>query len=514
MEAPGAAASPAVRRGPSLSTRWLVFTLLHLALVVSYALRGLMSVAVIGIAAEFGFNNTDLGQVNASFFAGYLLTQFVGGLLATRLGGHPVLLAGILLPSLLTLLTPPLAGRLSTLCAMRFLTGLFEGVAYPTVHALVAQWSPERERSSAVGWVWSGAYLGTGATLPLAGLLAGWGGWRSIFAVFGGAGVVWSVAWAALATSSPEKHRSIPPAERDHIIATRGTGGATMTTTLGSVPWRLLLTHEAVAAVIVAHTAHNFHFYLLLVWMPVYLHQILGFSLEDAATASLFPFLACFVGSLVSGRLGDGLIARGVPVVRVRKGMQVVAEALPALALAVVGSFSSGPPVVGLLTVAVGLSGFCSAGYAPNHLDIAPQYAGLLMGVGNTVASLPGVVAPLLVGALVAPPHNDAEHWRIAFSIAAAVALFGCAVFLRCGRGDMLPELRASPGDAPAGVGKGAGPAGGVVDNDEEDERAALTGGAPQQADAVFTIVEEEGGDDDEEDEKEVVVEEDEQTAR
>lgn len=37
-------------------------------------------------------------------------------------------------------------------------------------------------------------------------------------------------------------------------------------------------------------------------------------------------------------------------------------------------------------------------GYGSNHLDIAPEYAGVLMGLTNTVATIPGVTAPYLTG--------------------------------------------------------------------------------------------------------------------
>lgn len=36
-----------------------------------------------------------------------------------------------------------------------------------------------------------------------------------------------------------------------------------------------------------------------------------------------------------------------------------------------------------------------------NHLDIAPQYASLIMGLSNTVATLPGIVSPALTGYIV-----------------------------------------------------------------------------------------------------------------
>lgn len=41
-----------------------------------------------------------------------------------------------------------------------------------------------------------------------------------------------------------------------------------------------------------------------------------------------------------------------------------------------------------------------ATGFNVNHLDIAPRYASILMGISNGVGTLSGMVCPLIVGAL------------------------------------------------------------------------------------------------------------------
>lgn len=43
---------------------------------------------------------------------------------------------------------------------------------------------------------------------------------------------------------------------------------------------------------------------------------------------------------------------------------------------------------------------FPSQGFNVNHLDIAPRYASILMGISNGVGTLSGMVCPLIVGAM------------------------------------------------------------------------------------------------------------------
>lgn len=56
---------------------------------------------------------------------------------------------------------------------------------------------------------------------------------------------------------------------------------------------------------------------------------------------------------------------------------------------------------------------FVSAGFNVNHLDIAPRYASILMGISNGVGTLSGMVCPLIVGAMtknkVSPSWSDRD---------------------------------------------------------------------------------------------------------
>lgn len=71
-----------------------------------------ISVAIISMRREFGWNQTVAGVVQSSFFAGYMFTQIPGGYIVGRLGGRRVLPAGVTMWSSATAITPLLAGSL------------------------------------------------------------------------------------------------------------------------------------------------------------------------------------------------------------------------------------------------------------------------------------------------------------------------------------------------------------------------------------------------------------------
>ena len=71
-----------------------------------------------------------------------------------------------------------------------------------------------------------------------------------------------------------------------------------------------------------------------------------------------------------------------------------VAEAMAGICLLLVADSVHFP------AVCFALSGFQYSGVMVNHVDIAPQYAGVLFGISNTAATLPGIAAPYVIGVI------------------------------------------------------------------------------------------------------------------
>jgi len=55
---------------------------------------------------------------------------------------------------------------------------------------------------------------------------------------------------------------------------------------------------------------------------------------------------------------------------------------------------------VTLMTLSTTMCGVSLCGFFVNHMDIAPQYAGTLMGVSNGIAAMSGFIAPLIAAVL------------------------------------------------------------------------------------------------------------------
>ena len=417
---------------PAATSRWPKrYTLVALcacATFVCYIDRVNISVTIIPMAEQFGWDRSTQGLVLSSFFAGYLLTQVFGGFLADRFGGKVVLGFGVLLWSLFTLVTPPAAALgLTVLLIARVGMGLGEAVTFPSVYSLFARWVPREERTRAVGLNGSGIPLGTVFALVVTPYIVLHLGWSWAFYLFGAVGFVWFFAWQRLTTADPEEHPTMGSDELALIRA--GTAGGPSGE---PPPWRAMLTSLPVWAIIVSHFCANWGGYVLLSWLPTYVAEGLGVDFAAVGLFAMAPHLASFIFLNVAGWCADAILARGWSVTRVRKLMQLIGFGSSALVLAVVGYVESAVAAIALMTLGSALGAFGLGGWGSNHIDIAPRHAGTLMGISNTAGTLPGIIGVYVSGLIL----EQTGSWVLVFQIAGGLLAFGLVFYLLFASGE------------------------------------------------------------------------------
>ena len=106
--------------------------------------------------------------------------------------------------------------------------------------------------------------------------------------------------------------------------------------------------------------------------------------------------------SIFVGKWSDFLIRQQILTVkkarRISNSIGFVGPAIGMVLLSIAGCNYALSSV--LVCIAVGLNGAVYSGFQVNHLDLSPEYAGLLFGITNTVANLAGFVAPLIAGTI------------------------------------------------------------------------------------------------------------------
>nr|XP_028578610.1 sialin isoform X5 [Podarcis muralis] len=374
------------------------------------------------------------GWILGSFFYGYIITQVPGGYLARQFGGKKLLGFGILGTAIFTLFTP-LAADLGVgyLIAVRALEGLGEGVTFPAMHAMWSCWAPPLERSKLLSISYAGAQLGTVVSLPLSGLICFYMNWIYVFYIFGALGVLWFIFWMLIVSDTPETHKRISHAEKEYILSSL----TDQLSTQKSIPWGAILTSLPLWAIVVAHFSYNWTFYTLLTLLPTYMKEILRFDVQENGFLSALPYFGCWICIILSGQFADYLREKqNMPTVCVRKTFTLIGMIGPAVFLVAAGFIGCDYEMaVAFVTISTTLGGFSTSGYSINHLDIAPSYAGILLGITNSFGTIPGMVGPLVAKSLT--HSNTVGEWQTVFYIAAAINLFGAIFFALFSSGEV-----------------------------------------------------------------------------
>lgn len=385
---------------------------------------------------EFDWDSKAQGFVLSSFFYGYITTQLLGGWLASKFGGKRVFGCGIAVTAVLTLITPFVAKlNFYLLLAVRIIEGIFEGVTYPCIHAIWARWAPPLERSRLATLAFSGSYFGTVISMPVCAYLAKAFGWESIFYVSGTCAIIWFICWWIIIAESPSQDSSISKQELHYIKQSLGEQSQN-----GNIkhPWRDILRSSAVWAIVVAHFSENWGFYTLLTQLPKFMKDILHFELEKTGLMSAVPYLAMSIMLQFAGYFADWFQLKGIlTTTQVRKIFNCGAFIAQTVFMLCAAYLLTPTGTTICLTLAVGLGGFAWAGFGVNYLDIAPQHASVMMGIGNTFGTLPGILSPIITGYIVTTP-NESE-WQIVFYIASAIYLFGAIIYGIFATGDLQP---------------------------------------------------------------------------
>src|SRR5262249_53058633 len=149
-----------------------------------------------------------MSYVFSAFTLAYAVFEIPTAWWADRIGSRAVLTRIVLWWSTFTMLTAT-AFNYPSLLAVRFLFGVGEAGAWPNAARVFSRWVPVWERGKVQGIFFAGAHLTGGLTPLLAGYLAGFLPWRSVFVMFGSVGVVWAVSFYRWFRDEPSQHRSI-----------------------------------------------------------------------------------------------------------------------------------------------------------------------------------------------------------------------------------------------------------------------------------------------------------------
>ncbi|ROT71453.1 putative sialin [Penaeus vannamei] len=318
---------------------------------------------------------------------------------------------------------------------------------------MLATWVLPAERSKFSTIVYSGFQIGTVVGLVASGWLCSstfLGGWPSAFYVFGACGLVWGLAWCCFVYERPEEHPGLSDADlrmlRLHQESVKGKE-------ILPIPWLSIATSLPFWAIMATSLGNDYGFYTLLTELPTYLHDIQHFDLDKNGMLSALPYLLMWVFSLAWAALVDVLTTRDkVTIVTVRRLSMAVSLYGPMIGLIAMCFVNCNAVLaVAALCLSGMLSGAVNSGYLCSHQDLAPNFAGTLLGITNTLGALAGIAGPAVTGAII-QGRESIWAWREVFLISAGLYLVTCTFYLVFISADVQPwnDLRRSRGQSNA----------------------------------------------------------------
>jgi len=377
---------------------------------------------------DFEWSAKEQGQILGSLFYGNIISQIPAGILAEAMGGKHIFGIGVLVSSIVTLLTPLLVLQ-GTWCFIlsRAIIGFAQGVTFPTMYVLISEWIPPRERPLLSVFIWSGIQFGTCLALPLSGYLSEWLNWQAVFYVTGTCGLLWFGFFAYFVTSKPSQDKTISIDELFYIETSLPVKFESKDFKMP--PFKEMFLSLPVWALMLAHMGNNWGIYTLLTEMPTYLTSVHHFDLSSSGLLSALPYFLMWTFSIFCGLVASRLRSREVRSDVIRKSFNTIGHLGPALAL--IGLSFSGcnrSLVIFWFCLAVMLNGAANSGFQVNHVELSPKYAGTLMGITNTAANMAGFAAPQLTGVVI---HENPSlgAWRTVFFIAACIYVIDSVIF-------------------------------------------------------------------------------------
>ena len=408
--------------GRETSVRYRVLALTVALYAITYMDRVCISAAAPVIKKEYGLDNLTIGLVFSLFSWGYGLFQVPAGWLVDRIGPRRMLTAIVVWWSVFTGLTAA-AWNATSLMAIRFLFGVGEAGAFPSATRAFSRWLAPSERGFAQGITHSGSRLAGSITPAATAAMIGAWGWRSVFVLFGGVGLVWAVVWFAWYRDRPEEHRAVSPAELERIASGRAQSGAAA----GSLSWPALLGSAHTWYFCGMYFCYGYVLWLFLNWLPSYFTEVRHFTLLKAGIFAGIPLLAGTVTNTLGGWWSDRLYLETGNLRRSRRLVAQVGFGVAFLFVAL-GVLAESPVVAIVLmaTAVAGLELTTGVSWAV-PLDIGRDHAGQVSGLMNMFGNVGGAISPVVFALLV----DTTGSWTPPFILGSALCLIAGLLWLK-----------------------------------------------------------------------------------
>jgi ACS family hexuronate transporter-like MFS transporter len=358
--------------------RWWVCVLLMLATVINYMDRIALNQMSGPIKAALGLSKVEYSLLESAFSVAFAIGIFSTGWVVDRASVrwvYPLMVLGWSAAGVLT----GFAGSFWMLLTCRFMLGLFEAGNWPCALRTTRTVLKPEERSFGNSLFGSGTALGAVFTPMLVLVILKWAeangvsdSWRLPFRMIGCLGLVWIALWFL----------TVPGWM---VNPTEATGAAAPQQ--GATNFADVFRDRRFWVLITITIAVNITWHGYRVWLPSYLQEQRGYSLEDMSKFTTVYYLVADIGTWSAGLLTLWLCNRGMRLHSARVLMFAFC-ALLALGTVAVPFLPDGTALqAGLLMVAFGALGLFPTYFAFSQ-ELSSKHQGKVTGTLGASAHL------------------------------------------------------------------------------------------------------------------------------
>jgi OPA family glycerol-3-phosphate transporter-like MFS transporter len=248
------------------------------------------------IREDLGLTNAEAGSLMAFFFLAYTVFQLPSGYLGDRFGPRKVLTCGALV-SIIGNFIFSQGSTFAVLVIGQLVNGVGQAVGWSSALKLVVSWFPRSKRATAIGLFATCVTGGSSVGIRLSGFLGDHLGWRSSFIIapvmMAGVALVF---WILVKDHPREK--GLPDFE-DEIDLERQIDSDSRSRI------SLVLTNRLLWSVALVYFCFVYVQFGCLVWIPSFLKEGYGMSVDRASTLSFLVLLPGVFASPLGGFLSD-----------------------------------------------------------------------------------------------------------------------------------------------------------------------------------------------------------------
>lgn len=371
---------------------WAIVGLLFLATALSFLDRQILSFAIIRIKEDIHISDIEYSRINAAFIIGYAIMFTLSGIIIDRSGTRIGLGFSVLLWSIASAFHA-LANNAMHFGLFRFILGVGEGGAFPGAIKSVIEWIPLKKRALANGIAIGGSAIGAVVAPLLCLWLLDATGWRAIFLITGGIGLVWTAAWFMLTSRKNAKFRAIPVTEK--------TGSDSQSIAKPAYSLLNILKNRTVWILILMRVLFDPILYFLMFWTPKFLNEYRGMSLDNIVTYLWIPYLVLGVSNIAGGSLSDRIMNKTASLNLSRK-IPMGMAALITFSVISIPFIDSPAMVIGIISLFFLAHGFWITGYVTTTGDIFGNVStSTIVGLSGTAGAISGTISSIVIGWIV-----------------------------------------------------------------------------------------------------------------